>query len=75
MPNCLIVNADDFGYGIERNNGIINCFKSGAISSTTMLVNGVAAEDAATKAKLAGLPTGKQYNMIGEDKSKHYTKN
>ncbi|CAC5374505.1 Carbohydrate deacetylase [Mytilus coruscus] len=57
------VNADDFGYGIERNDGIINCFKAGAISSTTMLVNGVAAEDAAKKAKLAGLPTGLHLNI------------
>ncbi|MFA6002404.1 MAG: ChbG/HpnK family deacetylase [Thermoleophilia bacterium] len=50
----LIVNADDFGLTEGVNRGIIECHKRGAVTSTTLLVNGDAAQSAAAAA--AGYP-------------------
>lgn len=43
----LIVNADDFGYTSGINRAIIDAHKAGTLSSTTILVNGIAAVQAA----------------------------
>lgn len=35
----LIVNGDDFGYSIGQNLGILECFKNGVMTSTSLMVN------------------------------------
>src|ERR1700704_4427871 len=46
----LIVNADDFGFTRGVNAGIIRAFKSGIVTSTTIMANGGAFEDAVSLA-------------------------
>lgn len=47
----LIINADDFGFSESINNGIIDAYKDGLISSTTIMINMPYAEDAISKWK------------------------
>lgn len=47
----LIVNADDFGYTRGVNSGVIRCFRDGIVTSTTIMANGRAFEDAVEQAK------------------------
>lgn len=54
----LIINADDFGYSKPRDDGIIQCFRQGGISSASLMVNGVSAESGVALAKQHGLPVG-----------------
>ena len=54
----LIITADDMGYNVERNQGIIECFEKGGITNSSLMVNGVACEDAVKLALKYGLPTG-----------------
>ena len=42
----LIVNADDFGYTRGVNAGIVGAFREGIVTSTTIMANGEAFEDA-----------------------------
>lgn len=35
----VIVNGDDFGYSIGQNLGIVECFKNGIMTSTSLMVN------------------------------------
>jgi len=46
----LIINADDFGYSTGVNLGILEAYKNGVASSTTMMVNMPGAADAAALA-------------------------
>lgn len=46
----LIVNADDFGLTGGVNRAIVECHQRGVVTSTTLMVNGQAAADAATLA-------------------------
>ncbi|KAK3596285.1 hypothetical protein CHS0354_030660 [Potamilus streckersoni] len=59
----LIINADDFGYSKERNEGILDCYMRGAISSSTVLINAVNAKDGIHRAQQAGLPVGLHLNL------------
>ncbi len=43
MEKRLIVNADDLGYSIGVNEGIIKAHKEGVVTSTSLMVNGQAA--------------------------------
>jgi chitin disaccharide deacetylase len=47
----LIVNADDFGYTHGVNSGLVRGFRDGIITSTTIMANGRAFEDAVECAK------------------------
>lgn len=51
----LIVNADDFGLTTGVNRGIIECHRTGTVTSTTLMVNARASRDAAALA--AGNPS------------------
>lgn len=42
----LIINADDFGYSKAVNLGILECYKNGVVSSTTLMTNMPGAEHA-----------------------------
>eukprot|EP01121_Diplochlamys_sp_Union-15-3_P004483 TRINITY_DN14677_c0_g1_i1.p1 TRINITY_DN14677_c0_g1~~TRINITY_DN14677_c0_g1_i1.p1 ORF type:complete len:112 (-),score=8.94 TRINITY_DN14677_c0_g1_i1:525-860(-) len=71
--NCLlIVNADDFGYCTERNNGICECFLNGLVSSVSLLVNGEAVQHAVDLAKKINIPMGLHLNLT-EGKPIHST--
>ncbi|MBR4270880.1 MAG: carbohydrate deacetylase [Clostridia bacterium] len=47
----LIINADDFGLSESVNKGIVECYKKGLISSTTMMMNTPYTEQAVALAK------------------------
>lgn len=47
----IIINADDFGFSKSINNGIIDAYNEGLISSTTIMINMPYAEDAISKWK------------------------
>ncbi len=64
MPRRLIVNADDFGANVPRNVGIVEGHLRGVVTSATVLVGLPAAEDAASRARLAPrLGTGLHLNL------------
>ena len=47
----LIVNADDFGLTHNVNRGILDAYRDGIVTSTTLLANGMAFESAVTASK------------------------
>ncbi|MHB9053676.1 MAG: carbohydrate deacetylase [Thermoleophilia bacterium] len=60
----LIVNADDFGLTSGVNRAVIECYLAGAVTSTTLLVNGQAAVEAALEAAdNPGLGVGLHLNL------------
>jgi hopanoid biosynthesis associated protein HpnK len=50
QPRQLIVNADDFGISRGVNRGIVEAYRSGVVTSTSLMANLPAAEDALTRA-------------------------
>jgi predicted glycoside hydrolase/deacetylase ChbG (UPF0249 family) len=56
--NYLIVNADDFGYSFGINKGIIEAHKNGIVTSTTVMVDGIAANEASALIKYPDLSVG-----------------
>jgi len=62
----LIVNADDFGLTIGVNDGIIQAFREGILTSTTLMANADAFDDAVAKAReLPGLDVGCHLVLTG----------
>jgi hopanoid biosynthesis associated protein HpnK len=60
----LIVNADDFGWTEGVNRGIVETFRHGIVTSTSLLANGAAFADALEKASSApGLGVGVHLNL------------
>ncbi|XP_057602089.1 carbohydrate deacetylase [Hippopotamus amphibius kiboko] len=59
----LVVTADDFGYCPRRDEGIVEAFLEGAVTSVSLLVNGAAAESAAELARRHRIPTGLHANL------------
>jgi predicted glycoside hydrolase/deacetylase ChbG (UPF0249 family) len=60
----VIVNADDFGLTEGVNRAVARCFEAGSVSSTTLVVTGDAAEDAAQLAtSMPGLGVGLHFNL------------
>src|SRR5688500_6925233 len=57
----LIVNADDFGYSPGVNRGIIEAHQNGIVTSTSVMVNSVAADEAGDLIKYPGLAGGLHY--------------
>lgn len=47
----LVVTADDFGYCPRRDEGIVEAFLAGTVTSVSLLVNGATAESAAELAR------------------------
>lgn len=71
----LIVNADDFGFSKSINKGILEAYKNGIVTSTSLMVNEAGAEDAAQLAKVnSGLSVGLHFvfesNLCSLDMSK-----
>ncbi|XP_054629421.1 carbohydrate deacetylase [Dunckerocampus dactyliophorus] len=59
----LVVTGDDFGYCPKRNQGIVDCFLAGGISSVSLLVNASAAKQASDLAKRHSIPIGLHANL------------
>ncbi len=51
MKRYLIVNADDFGLSFGVNQGIIEAFEHGIVTSTSLMVNWIGAAEAAAYAR------------------------
>ncbi|PYT08364.1 MAG: hypothetical protein DMF60_04915 [Acidobacteria bacterium] len=62
----LIVNADDFGFTRGVNRAVVRAFKSGIVTSTTIMANGEAFEDAVQLALAnPGLGVGCHLAVVG----------
>ncbi len=60
----LIVNADDFGWSSSVNLGIVDCYRSGIVTSTSLLATGVAFDNAVTLTREnTGLQIGVHLNF------------
>ena len=60
----LIINADDFGLSPGTNEAIIACYLAGSVSSTTLMVNMTATEEATRLARgNRGLGVGLHFNL------------
>jgi chitin disaccharide deacetylase len=54
----LIVNADDFGYSYSINKGIIEAYTKGIVTSTSVMVDAIAASEARDLTKYSDLTIG-----------------
>lgn len=63
MNNYLIVNADDFGYSHSINKGIIEAHEKGIVTSTSVMVNAIAADEAEELAKYPDLSVGLHFEL------------
>ncbi|XP_061837013.1 carbohydrate deacetylase [Nerophis lumbriciformis] len=59
----LVVTGDDFGYCPQRNQGIVDCFLAGSVSTVSLLVNACAAKHASDLAKRHSIPVGLHANL------------
>jgi len=66
----LIVNADDFGLSELTNKGIVDCFRQGIVTSTSIMANGKSFEHAAKLAKEFELDVGIHLSLNPEDVTK-----
>lgn len=63
----LIINADDFGVTKKINNGIINSYVNGVLTSTSIMANGEAFRDAVRLSrKIPDLSIGVHLVLVGE---------
>ena len=62
----LIVNADDFGYSYSVNKGIIEAHKRGVVTSTSIMVDSVAAHEAKELTQFPDLSIGLHF-VVGDD--------
>ena len=66
LSRRLVVNADDFGFTPDVNEGIIEAHRKGILTATTLMANGDAFEDAVRLAHLnPGLDVGCHLVLIG----------
>jgi predicted glycoside hydrolase/deacetylase ChbG (UPF0249 family) len=59
----IVINADDFGICSETTDSIVECYRLGAITSTTLVVGGVDAQRAVDLAKKYNIPVGLHLNL------------
>ena len=68
MAKHLIFNADDFGASDGVNRGIVECHTRGVVTSTTFMVTGRAAREAAAMSRdCPKLAIGLHFDVWGED--------
>jgi predicted glycoside hydrolase/deacetylase ChbG (UPF0249 family) len=68
MNKYLIVNADDFGASAGINRGISHCHTRGVVTSTSLMVTGRAAAEAAAMSRdHPKLAVGLHWDVLGED--------
>lgn len=63
MSKYLIINADDFGYNYSINKGIIEAHVSGIVTSTTVMVDSIAAHQAKDLVKFPDLSIGLHFEV------------
>lgn len=63
----LIINADDFGYSYSINRGIIEAHSKGVITSTSVLVDGIAAHEASQLNDYPNLSVGLHFEVNNFD--------
>ena len=73
----LVVNADDFGFTPDVNQGIVEAHLDGILTATTLMANGAAFDDAVRLARAtptAGhrLPPGADRRAISADEARHF---
>ena len=65
-PKHLVVNADDFGFTPDVNQGIEDAHRRGILTATTLMANGAAFDDAVERARLnPSLDIGCHLVLIG----------
>ncbi len=65
-PKQLVVNADDFGFTPDVNQGIVEAHRRGILTATTLMANGAAFEDALRLAReTPSLDVGCHLVLIG----------
>ena len=63
----LVVNGDDFGFTTDVNQGIVEAFCNGILTSTTLMATGAAFDDAVRRAKdHPGLDIGCHLVLVGQ---------
>jgi predicted glycoside hydrolase/deacetylase ChbG (UPF0249 family) len=68
VDKYLIVNADDFGASAGVNRGILECHARGVVTSTSLMVTGRAAREAAAISRdHPALAVGLHWDVWGED--------
>lgn len=63
MTKFLIVSADDFGYSHSINKGIIEAHEKGIVTSTSVMVNAIAADEAKDLTKYPDLSVGLHFEL------------
>jgi predicted glycoside hydrolase/deacetylase ChbG (UPF0249 family) len=63
VSKSLIVNADDFGYSYSINKGIIEAHTSGIVTSTSVMVDAIAAHEAKELTKFPDLSIGLHFEV------------
>ena len=59
----LIISADDLGINTDRDRGILESFRRGLVTSSSLLANGPSFASAVGQVKEAGLPVGVHLNL------------
>ncbi len=63
MSKYLIVNADDFGYSYGINKGIIEAIRNGIVTSTSVMVDAIAANEAKDLTQFPDLSIGLHFEL------------
>lgn len=63
MTKFLIINADDFGYSYSINKGIIEAVEDCVVTSTSVMVNAIAAAEAKDLTKYPDLSIGLHFEL------------
>lgn len=63
MSKYLIVNADDFGYSYGINKGIVEAITNGIVTSTSVMVDAIAADEAKDLTKFPDLSIGLHFEL------------
>lgn len=63
MSRHLIVNADDFGYSFSVNKGIIKAHTDGIVTSTSVMVDAIAANEAVNLTQFPKLSIGLHFEL------------
>ena len=63
MTTKIIINADDLGYSLHRDDAIFKLFRLGKITSASIIINGPTAASASKRAQLVGLFLGLHLNL------------
>ena len=72
MTKFLIINADDFGYSHSINKGIIEAIENDIVTSTSVMVDSIAADDAKDLTRYPDLSIGLHFELKGDERMKLY---